>query len=268
MMNRIVLCIVFTSFCGLANAQFLRAGGFAIAVNADGNPNQTSQQAWMSATALTTLTKTASASNDRGNARASFTSAFGVLRGQTSAHTNGTGPANSSASGTFFSFNNQVGAGFFDTFTMAGVGPVVLRINYSFHAINVDPNSSTVAESKLKLDTFSSTTTARVNLGQLVIDTAGEQTLTGSFEVSGVAGTKFDFLAELSSFSAVSLENGVIGSLTASSDASSTALLTVTAISGSYSTSSGATYAEPVPEPASLLALGLGAIALRRRSKK
>lgn len=226
----------------------LRAGASAQVVSPAGNDFDTAEQDWMAAGDGSVVTRSASALGGANTAATTFTAEFGRLLATTSAAVNGVGPISVFSNGTFASINNFVGAGFFDTITLAGPGPVSLRISYSFHSVNVDPNSESLAETVFKLDTFSSTLGNR-NEPAIVHSGAGAITNTASFVLNGVAGDQFDLLAEMSSFSSVVLPDGVSGNFAASSDATNTAFVTIEPLNGSFTTLSGAAY--PITETTS-----------------
>lgn len=261
-MNRNLFALVLLGLSSVSSAQALRAGARAQVISVWGTPSQTSETDW---TVATVLTRSAEAHAGGGHATSTFTSAFGVLKGRTYAETSGTGPITSTASGTFADFNNFVGAAFFDRITLVGASSI--RINYSFHTFNEDPNANTLAETEFKFDTFSSIPTNTFNVAKFVHSGAGNHTNSGSVVINGPGGHTFDLLVAMSSFSNSRLADGVTDSYFARSDATNTAMVTIEPLSGSFTSASGSTYAAPVPEPASLatIALGLGALAGRRR---
>lgn len=265
-MNRLLFLAASLALASNGYAQYLRAGAHAHISSLSGNASQTRETPWAIATAGSWASRTAAVSNVAGSASSTFESTFGHLRGSTSAHLSTVGSAFASATGTFGDFTNFVGASSYDTITLAGPGEVRLRLTYHLHTINQDPNDSTVVDTKFKIDTFS-TALGNRNMPAFSHVGAGNLTSTNWFEIVGVAGQKFDLLLALSSFSAVDLGSGVAGTHTASSDFMSTAMLSIEPISGSFTSASGAGYA-PVPEPASLAALSIGALALIRRRRK
>jgi hypothetical protein len=241
----LIALVLFGAATSSQGQSSLRAGASAQVVSPSGNDFDTAEQDWITAPDGTVLTRSASAQAGANSSSATFISEFGRLRGKTSAVVNGTGSLSASSDGPFESINNFVGAGFFDTITLSGPGPVSLRISYSFHSVNVDPNTYTLAQSTFKLDTFSSTLGNR-NEPTIVHSGAGERMNTQSFVINGVAGDRFELLAEMSGFSSVNLLDGVAGEFMASSDATNTAYVTIEPVSGSFTSLSGATY--PISE--------------------
>ena len=214
------------------------------------------------------LTRSATANVGGGSASTSFFAAFGSLKGQTHANLSTTGSATASSSGLFSSFNNFVGASFYDTITLAGPGVVTLSINYSLHSINSDSNALTFAETQLKMDTYS-LALGNQNAGAIVHSGAGNRTDSGVITVSGVAGQQFFLEGELSSLSSVIYGSSDSGTHTAESDALHTGTVWITPTSGSFTSASGSSYMAPVPEPMTIVVLGLGSgMLLRRRSRK
>ena len=264
-MKHVPFSVLILGLASLSSAQFLRAGSFAQVVSAAGNPSQTNEQGWVASSAPAILSRSASAVAGGGSAQTTFISEFGRLRGSTYAETSGLGPLTSSSTGTFADFNNFVGAAFFDSITLTGVGEVTININFSFHSVNVDPNENTLAESEFKFDTFSSIEANTHNVAKISHSGAGNRTNSGSVTITGPSGHKFDLLVALSGFSASRLPADVTNSYSASSDATNTALVTIQPVNGSFTSASGASYAEPVPEPATIAVLGMGMLALKRR---
>lgn len=244
-------------------AQFLRSGAKAQIVNGLGNQYERRESSWVSATAGDVVSRVASVENPAGKATSGFHSSFGVLKGKAFASVNALGPASSQSSGSYESFNNFVGAALYDTITLVGAGLMELRLNYALHANNVDPGAETDVFAGLKLDVYN-TASGSLRPGAIIIDGPGNRTVTRTLSVFANAGTTITVSLELAAFASVLLSSGVPGTLTASTDAMNTGSLTIEAVSGSFTSASGASYA-PVPEPASLAALSLGALALCRR---
>lgn len=259
------LILAFSGLAAFSPAQSLRAGANAQIVTSSGNDFLTNEQSWVSGVAGSPLTRSASVSNTKAIARTEFTSDFGSLKGKTFASLNDTGVASSSSRGTFESFSPFTGAGFFDTLTLTGSGAVSFVLHFSFHSLDVDPNALTSVESKFKLDTFSSTPGLVNNVGAFVHSGDGNHFTASNILISGLAGQKFDLMAEMSSFSTVQYGAGVSGNYFASSDATHTASVWIEPVSGGFTAASGSQYLEPVPEPGTLAVVGLGLAALARR---
>ncbi len=125
-------------------------------------------------------------------------------------------------------YNNFVGAAFFDSITLTGVGEVTLNIKFSFHSVNVDPNETALVESEFKFHTFSTIPANIHNIAKITHSGAGNKTNTGSVTITGPARHKLDLQVVLSGFSASRLPADVTNSCSASSDATNTALVTMT----------------------------------------
>jgi hypothetical protein len=166
----------------------------------------------------------------------------------------------------------MVGAAFYDTITLGGPAgtPVSLRVDTSLHSILTVPTHG-YATVQLQVDAFSvdSVPSGRISRTPIVHEGDGERTSTGTFTIYGLAGQSFDLSVELSSFVSVFTPVGESGIRRTSADASHTGQLTITALSGSFTSASGATYVSAVPEPASYvsLTLGLAMLALRTRRR-
>lgn len=259
------LTIAFLAFSAVSSAQFLRVSSSAQISTSAGNLFQTNELDWITSTVASPLTRTASVANAGGTAQTTFFSNFGQMKGSTYASLNTIGSGTASSRGLFSSFNNFVGAGFFDTITLRGVGPISLTINYSLHTVNVDPRAETFAETQLKVDVYSQDL-GNQSPGAIVHSGAGNRTDSGTLVVSGFNGQKFDLHSELSSLSSVIYSSSNSGAMFASSDAMNTATFWITPTSGSFTSASGSTYALPVPEPMTVVVIGLGSgLLLRRR---
>jgi MYXO-CTERM domain-containing protein len=184
-----------------------------------------------------------------------------LLRGKATAQVSG-GTGNASGGGTFASFTNFVGAGFNDRITLAGPGAVTLRVLYSLHSIGSISGEGASTQGGLDVFAFNTGGGPVLTGGRVWHLTPGENTTTLGFDITGTAGDQFTLQGELSIFAGVVRTS--VGSSSASLDADHTGLVSIEALSGSFASASGADYA-PVPEPGSLLVLGLGALAVRRR---
>jgi hypothetical protein len=256
------------SFSAVSSAQFLRASSYASVSTSSGNNFQTNEQNWVSASVGATLTRTANATVGGGSSQTTFISGFGILKGSTRASLNTSGIGFASSQGLFSAFSSFIGASFYDTITLTGVGVVSLTINYSLHSVNTDPNGETFAQTELKMATFS-TALGNSSPGAISHTGAGNRTDSGSITVTGFAGQKFDLTGDLASLSSVNYTASSSGSISAESDAMHTGSIWINPTSGGFTAASGSSYLAPVPEPMSLLVLGLGSgILLRRRSRK
>lgn len=263
MIERRFAWMLLPALLGLATAsqaQFLRAGGSTLVVSPLGNDSDTAELGWSLRPDGVVVSRTTSSAVGGAQASMSFAAGFGLLRSALSAEVVGVGPMRAQAAGTFASFNNFVGAAFFDRITLDGAGPVSLRIGTSLHSVLGAPDSETHAEVQLKVDAFSVGVTPlwRVDQSPIVHEGAGERRTASSFIVNGTAGQSFDLLVELSSLVSASTPAGQLGVRRAFADASHTGLVTITALSGSFASASGATYVAPVPEPATYISMAVG----------
>lgn len=252
-------------------AQYLRAGGGTLVLSPLGNDSDTAELDWSLRSDGVVLSRATSSTFGGAHAAMSFAAGFGVLRSSLSAEVVGAGPMQAQAAGTFASFNNFVGAAFFDRITLVGAGPVSLRIGTSLHSVLGAPDAGTHAEVQLKVDAFSLGVVPvwRVNQAPIVHQGTGERRTAASFVVNGSGGQSFDLLVELSSLVSASMPAEQLGERRAFADASHTGLLTITPLSGAFTSASGATYVTPVPEPAGYLtmAVGLALLGWRMRGR-
>jgi hypothetical protein len=266
-MKRIALGLGLLSLAAVSSAQYLRSSSYALLSNAAGVRQDIDEVNWTLSSATGSILTDAIADNTGGYARSSYLAKFGTLKGESFAYLTGNGSASAQAHGRFDTFSSFVGASFYDTITLTGTGVVSLVVTYSLHSVNSDPTERTFAMSELKANTYS-TTLGNLNPVKLSHIGTGNETTTQSLLITGVAGNTFDLSLELANLSSVHFPTGFTGDERANSDASHTALLTIAATSGSYSAASGHAYT-PVPEPATMLALGVGSLAcLSRRRRK
>ena len=267
--------LLLPALLGLATAsqaQYLRAGGSTFASSLGSSDGDIKDPGWISASSATVITQETSSSIEGAYAHMQFAAGFGVLRSSLNAGVTRNGEVHASASGIFGpSPDYMVGASFYDTITLGGLAgtPVSLRVDTSLHSVLSVPTHG-YATVQLEVDAFSvdSVPSGRISPGPIVHEGAGERTSTGSFTIHGLAGQSFDLSVELSSFVSVFTPLGESGIRLTTADASHTGQLTITALSGSFTSASGATYASAVPEPASYLSLALGLAMLAMRTRR